>query len=62
LVNRVMGGTLPRYGRVVSDDVFLRRVRDVVLAAVVGVFLLLTFLWALDRLRGLLVLIVFSLF
>src|SRR3954468_18805618 len=43
-------------------EVFTRRLREVVLAAILGVFLLLTFLWALERLRGLLVLIAFSLF
>lgn len=41
---------------------FTRRLRKVVLAAVIGVFLLLALLWALERLRGLLVLAVFSLF
>jgi predicted PurR-regulated permease PerM len=45
-----------------AADRFTRRLREVVLAAVVGVFLLLTLLWALERLRGLLVLAVFSLF
>ena len=45
-----------------TDAGFARRVREVVLAAVVGVFLLLVLLWALERLRGLLVLVVFSLF
>jgi predicted PurR-regulated permease PerM len=44
------------------DDRFTRRLRAVVVAAVVGVFLLMTLLWALERLRGLLVLVVFSLF
>jgi predicted PurR-regulated permease PerM len=45
-----------------TDAVFRRRTRDIVVAAVVGLFLLLTLLWALERLRGLLVLVVFSLF
>ncbi len=45
-----------------SEEDFARRLREVVLAAVVGVFLLLTLLWSLERLRGLLVLVVFSLF
>ena len=45
-----------------AADPFTRRLREVVVAAVVGVFLLLTLLWALERLRGLLVLAVFSLF
>src|SRR6478672_11956205 len=45
-----------------SPEVFTRRLREVVVAAIVGVFLLLTLLWMLDRLRGLLVLVVFSLF
>ncbi len=45
-----------------SSDLFTRRLREVVVAAVVGVFLLMALLWALARLRGLLVLMVFSLF
>jgi predicted PurR-regulated permease PerM len=45
-----------------SPEVFTRRLREVVLAAIVGIFLLMTLLWALERLRGLLVLVVFSLF
>src|SRR5438128_6544206 len=45
-----------------SPEVFTRRLREVVLAAIIGVFLLLTLLWSLERLRGLLVLVVFSLF
>ena len=45
-----------------ASERFTRRLREVVVAAVVGVFLLLTLLWALERLRGLLVLAVFSLF
>ena len=43
-------------------DRFTRRLREVVVAAIVGVFLLLTLLWALEALRGLLVLVFFSLF
>lgn len=43
-------------------DPFTRRLREVVVAAVLGVFLLLTLLWALERLRALLVIVVFSLF
>ena len=46
----------------VGPDGFTRRLREVVVAAVAGVFLLLTLLWALERLRGLLVLMLFSLF
>jgi predicted PurR-regulated permease PerM len=45
-----------------GPDGFTRRLREVVVAAVAGVFLLLTLLWALERLRGLLVLMLFSLF
>jgi predicted PurR-regulated permease PerM len=45
-----------------GPDSFTRRLREVVVAAVGGVFLLLTLLWALERLRGLLVLMLFSLF
>ena len=45
-----------------ASERFTRRLREVVVAAVVGVFLLMTLLWLLDRLRGLLVLAVFSLF
>lgn len=45
-----------------GTDGFTRRLREVVVAAIVGVFLLLTLLWALERLRGLLVLMLFSLF
>jgi predicted PurR-regulated permease PerM len=45
-----------------ASERFTQRLREVVLAAVVGVFLLLTLLWVLERLRGLLVLAVFSLF
>lgn len=45
-----------------APDQFTRRLREVVVAAVLGVFVLLTLLWALERLRGLLVLMVFSLF
>lgn len=45
-----------------ADDHFTRRLRQVVVAAVVGIFSLLTLLWALERLRGLLVMVVFSLF
>lgn len=43
-------------------DRFTRRLREVVVAAVAGVFLLLTLLWAIEQLRALLVLVVFSLF
>jgi len=42
--------------------VFTRRVREVVATAVAGLLLLVTLLWVLERLRGLLVLVVFSLF
>ena len=45
-----------------SPEVFTRRLREVVVAAIVGVFLLMTLLWMLEKLRGLLVLVVFSLF
>lgn len=41
---------------------FTGRVREVVTAAVLGVLALITFLWVLERLRGLLILVVFSLF
>src|SRR4051794_33538486 len=45
-----------------TKEDFARRLREVIIAAIAGVFLLLTLLWALERLRGLLVLVVFSLF
>jgi predicted PurR-regulated permease PerM len=45
-----------------APDRFTHRLREVVVAAIVGIFLLLTLLWALERLRGLLVLMLFSLF
>jgi predicted PurR-regulated permease PerM len=48
--------------QVAPPDRFTRRLREVVVAAVAGVFLLMTLLWALERLRALLVLVVFSLF
>jgi predicted PurR-regulated permease PerM len=41
---------------------FTHRVREVTLAAIGGAFLLLTLLWAIEQLRALLVLVVFSLF
>jgi len=43
-------------------DLFSRRVREAVATAVLGIFLLITLLWVIERLRGLLVLLVFSLF
>jgi predicted PurR-regulated permease PerM len=45
-----------------EPDQFTRRLREIVVAAVVGVFFLLTLLWAIEQLRALLVLVVFSLF
>jgi predicted PurR-regulated permease PerM len=45
-----------------EPDQFTRRLRQVVVAAVLGVFLLLTLLWAIEQLRALLVLVAFSLF
>lgn len=45
-----------------SNDRFTRRLREVVVAAVLGVFALLALLWVLEQLRALLVLGVFSLF
>lgn len=45
-----------------APDLFTTRVREVVATAVTGVLLLVTLLWVLERLRGLLVLVVFSLF
>jgi predicted PurR-regulated permease PerM len=41
---------------------FTRRLRETVVAAVLGVFALLALLWALEQLRALLVLVLFSLF
>jgi predicted PurR-regulated permease PerM len=52
----------PDASRGSEPDRFAVRLRQVVVAAVVGVFLLVTLLWALEQLRGLLILVVFSLF
>jgi len=45
-----------------EPDQFSRRLREVVVAAVIGLFLLLTLVWAIEQLRALLVLLLFSLF
>ncbi|HUR13478.1 MAG TPA: AI-2E family transporter [Mycobacteriales bacterium] len=45
-----------------SQQEFTRRLRETVATAAVGLFLLLTLLWAVEQLRALLVLVLFSLF
>jgi predicted PurR-regulated permease PerM len=62
VVRRYLPRVATRSKAATTPDEFTHRVREVVTTAVLGVLALITFLWALERLRGLLVLVVFSLF
>ena len=48
--------------RLTKAEEFTHRLRETVVTAAVGVLLLMTLLWAIEQLRALLVLLVFSLF